>query len=38
MNQMLAIDDPNTRDSATVSGVINLLNDIIHKFDIIAPG
>lgn len=37
INQMLLIDDAYTRDQTTVQGVINVLNDIIHKFEIIAP-
>jgi hypothetical protein len=34
---LLLIDDAYTRDQTTVSGVINVINDIIHKFEIIAP-
>ena len=34
----MLIDDAYTRDQTTVSGVINVINDIIHKFEIIAPG
>ena len=37
INQLLLIDDAYTRDQTTVSGVINVINDIIHKFEIIAP-
>lgn len=38
MNKIMELEDPYTRDTATVQGTINLLNDIIHKFEIIAPG
>ncbi len=36
IHKILAMDDSLTRDNTTVSGAINLLNDIVHKFDIIA--
>jgi hypothetical protein len=38
INQILDSNNGYTRDNTTVQGTINLLNDIIHKFDIIAPG
>lgn len=38
INQMLLSGDVHTRDSHTVQGAINIINDIIAKFEIIAPG
>ena len=38
INQMLLSGDVHTRDSHTVQGAINVINDIIAKFEIIAPG
>jgi hypothetical protein len=38
INNLLLINDARTRDLKTVQGTINVLNDIIHKFEIIAPG
>jgi hypothetical protein len=35
---MLLAGDAYTRDNRTVQGAINVLNDIIAKFEVIAPG
>lgn len=37
INNILLTNDSHTRDPYTVQGSINILNDIIAKFDIIAP-
>lgn len=38
INRLLLTNDVHTRDSYTVQGAINVINDIIDKFEIIAPG
>lgn len=38
VSQMLLAGDAYTRDNRTVQGAINVLNDIIAKFEVIAPG
>lgn len=38
INNILLTDDAYTRDNATVQGCINLMNDIIQRFEIIEPG
>lgn len=38
INRILLTNDIHTRDSYTVQGAINVINDIIDKFEIIAPG
>jgi hypothetical protein len=38
MNTLLDINDYLTRDTTTVQGAINNLNDILNKFALIAPG
>ena len=37
VNKMLEIDDFDTRDRATLQGCINIVNDIINKFEVLAP-
>ena len=37
MNKVLEIDNFDTRDRATLQGCINIVNDIINKFDILQP-
>lgn len=38
INRILLTNDIHTRDSYTIQGAINVINDIIDKFEIIAPG
>lgn len=38
INRLLLTNDIHTRDAYTIQGVINIVNDIIDKFEIIAPG
>lgn len=38
INRLLLTNDIHTRDSYTIQGAINVINDIIDKFEIIAPG
>lgn len=37
VNKMLEIDDFDTRDRGTLQGCINIINDIINKFEVLAP-
>jgi hypothetical protein len=37
INQMLLAGDKVTRDNSTVQGCINLINDILDKFDQLKP-
>lgn len=37
VNKMLEIDDFDTRDRATLQGCINIVNDIINKFEVLEP-
>ena len=37
INQLLLAGNKLTRDRATVQGSINVLNDVINKFDKLAP-
>ena len=38
INKLLLTNDIHTRDSYTLQGALNVINDIIDKFEIIAPG
>lgn len=38
INKLLEIDNYQTRDRGTIQGCINIINDIINKFDALQPG